>query len=184
MLGTIHLLVGAMIGATLPNNAAIVVVALCSHYILDAVPHIDPGTFRISRSKPSWTQSIILGLDMISMIAFALIFYKHSQLWFPILLGSVVAVLPDFLMPLYRRSFFYPFGAFHDLIHWRKEKARKWSWYLAGIFSQALVSLLAFVVISIKQDIQPITSWKYMEFAHAKTVSVLNKIPIYKHHAN
>lgn len=143
MLATVHMLTGAMIGAELHSNIAIIVVAFLSHYLLDALPHVDPGTF-VSEEKPySYKQTVIIVIDAITMIAFAVLFYHYHHRWLPIVVGGLVAQLPDFLMPLEKYAFFAPFKKIHVFFHWDKTQAMRWRWYILGIGTQTIMSALA-----------------------------------------
>ena len=150
MLATVHLLTGAMFGATLPNNAIIVIAAVFSHYLLDALPHIDPDTFIDEDSafqKYSWKQIAVVVIDAISVITFALTLYHYQTRWFPILLGGVAAQLPDLLIPLEKYRWYAPFAHFHTMIHWDKRLAKQWPWFIAGFVSQIGISAIALFVI-------------------------------------
>ena len=119
-------------------------------------------------------------MDVICMLAFAAVFYKYSYLWFPMLLGSFFSILPDLLLPLYRHAFLKPFETFHEMVHWKKEKANQWSWYIVGLASQIIISLLALAIMSAKQDVPPLTSFHPLEFAPAQTVAILHKFSKHK----
>src|SRR5436189_1202106 len=118
MLATVHLLTGAMFGATLPNNAVIVIAAIFSHYILDALPHIDPDTFTDQENayaSYNWKQLSVVVIDAISVITFGITLFHYQHLWFPILLGGVAAQLPDLLIPLEKYKWYEPLARFHTM---------------------------------------------------------------------
>jgi hypothetical protein len=136
-----------MFGATLPTNAAIVISAVFSHYLLDALPHIDPDTFAKEKGSYNWKQSIVLVIDAISVITFAFALYHYQERWFPVLLGGVAAQLPDLLIPLEKYDWYAPFAKIHKIIHWDKRQAHNWNWYIAGFISQIAVSAISLALI-------------------------------------
>lgn len=151
MLATVHLLTGAMLGATLPNTAAVVIVSILSHYVLDALPHIDPDTFRNDKTQPySRTQIAVFAIDAISVLTFLFLFFNYRQQWLPIIIGSLAAQLPDLLMPLEGYTWYAPFAKAHQLCHWNKQKAHLRHWFLIGIVSQVTFSVLALWIMIYK----------------------------------
>ncbi len=150
MIGTVHLLVGAMFGAVLPNNETVFVAAFFSHYILDWLPHIDPDTFTEKAKPYSWRQIAVLVTDTISTILFAIVFYLHKERWVPILLGGVAAQIPDLLIPLYRYPILAPLRIFHEMFHWNKERAQHWQWFWAGLATQVVIGGIALRIILLR----------------------------------
>jgi len=146
MLGTVHLLTGAMLGATITEPVSLVALAFFSHYLLDFLPHIDPETFT-DRLSFTWQQTTVLVLDTVSTVLFALIFYLNHDRWTLILLGGLAAQLPDLMIPLQKYEWFTPLRRFHELWHWKKERAEQWGWYVVGLCSQVVVGVMALLVI-------------------------------------
>ena len=50
MLITPHILAGTAIGLAVGNPAAGFVLGVASHYLLDSVPHVDPGTWHMEKT--------------------------------------------------------------------------------------------------------------------------------------
>lgn len=147
MIATVHLLAGAVIGLLVPDKETIVVLALLSHYLLDLLPHIDPGTFTSKKLPFTWTQLIILITDGVAVAAIALLFYFTHKNWTPLLLGGIVALLPDVLMPVEHYWLMDPLRRFHDMFHWEPKLARQWSWYIIGLITPAVIAAASALII-------------------------------------
>src|SRR6185369_14350314 len=107
---------------------------------LDALPHIDPDTFADEKVPYTWKQSAVVIIDTVSVITFAITLFHYQERWFPILLGGFAAQLPDLLIPLEKYKWYEPLARFHTLIHWNKNLAKNWFWYIAGFISQIAIS--------------------------------------------
>lgn len=147
MPGTVHLLVGAAIAATVPSLPLMVVLAFFSHYVLDLLPHLDPETFTDAVNPYTWWQKATLAADVVLVIILliALWWLRHEPLNF--LLGAIVAQLPDLLTPLERYHAFTPLRLMHELFHWDKTRARWWSWYIPALVIPVAVSTGALFII-------------------------------------
>lgn len=148
MIATVHLLAGAVIGLMVSNPSTIVVLSLLSHYLLDSLPHIDPGTFTEPSSMPrTWRQLIVVITDIVAVAAIGLLFYSTHRHWSLLLLGGVTALIPDLLMPLERYSFYSPFTRFHDIFHWESKLAQQWRWYIVGLATPAAIAAISALII-------------------------------------
>ena len=147
MQGTVHLLVGAAIGITVPNPIAMAGMAFFSHYILDLLPHIDPETFASAKKPYTWIQRISLAIDVMLVAALITVIYLVHDNGASALLGGVIAQLPDMLSPLEKYHAFYPLRRFHEMWHWDRFRAKYWDWYLLGIILPAAVGLIALSVV-------------------------------------
>ena len=149
MILTPHFLVGAALATKIQPLALAVILAICSHYILDAVPHWDYSTLYIR--KKQWKKSLpvflkialdfSLGLLIISLLA---------KNWFLIIVGGFFAVLPDavtfitIILPKSKPLEMHHF--FHDRIcHWFRDKKISLFW---KIFNQlAVVFLIVWLLL-------------------------------------
>ncbi len=147
MLGSIHLLVGALIGLMFSDTEAIVIVAFFSHYILDYIPHIDPATFlRQGRSLARFERYFLYGDAITIAILFTILFFNKEH-WQHLVLGATVAQIPDWLMPLERYPLFSPLRRFHRMCHWNTHNADQWSSFIIGIVNSVAVPLVCAVLI-------------------------------------
>ncbi|MBI4022654.1 hypothetical protein HY375_00605 [Candidatus Berkelbacteria bacterium] len=109
MLNTPHMLTGVAIGVATGNPAAAFAGGLVSHYLLDAIPHTDPGTWHFNEAFPHRVSERDLTLGFADLaVAVALLIWLAGQA--PIvtaasLAGLVGAVLPDVLVVA---SLFFP----------------------------------------------------------------------------
>lgn len=147
MLGIVHFLTGAGLGAFITNQPVLLAIAFFSHYLLDATPHIDTET--IGPEKPPYTrkQIALFVIDIICTVACILLLYKYRSRWLIIILAGLVAQLPDLMVPLYRFPIMLPLRLFHDLSHWNKNLAKHAAWYYFGIATQMVLSLAALWII-------------------------------------
>lgn len=93
MTATNHALTGALIGLVIASPVAALIVALLSHFVLDALPHF---------TNPSWKFNgrrfkTLLLTDMIGCFLVAgLVFASRPEHWSVIILCAFVATSPDF----------------------------------------------------------------------------------------
>ncbi len=142
MLGSVHLLFGALIGLLFADPAVIVVIAFFSHYILDFLPHVDPETFIAGNQRYSNIGRLTLISDIFVIGLLTALMIATQSHWQYMLLGAMSAQIPDWLIPLQRYSFFVPFKRLHQLAHWDVRRAQYWHWYITGLLSPALIGLL------------------------------------------
>ena len=99
MLLTPHTLVGASIGASIQNIPLIIVLGISSHFVLDAIPHFDWGTWH-NYEKDFQLEAkdyILLICDI--MLATVLFYWvwNANNFDYLMLLGAFCAVLPDLI---------------------------------------------------------------------------------------
>lgn len=146
MLTTPHVLVGAAVGVATGNPIAGFAAGVVSHFILDAVPHTDPGTWHMGEPYPfpmhagDWA----VGLADLFVAFYALLYLSgHSPLLAAAPIAGIVgALLPDVigLSPL-----FYPpliktraMQAWITFVKKTERTARPDQWLL-GIVTQFVV---------------------------------------------
>lgn len=147
MVATIHLLAGALIGVLVPDESVAIALSFFSHYVLDLLPHIDPLTFTDHRLPHTTKQIIAVTTDTLAVIMLGALLYFTHQRWQPILLCGLAAQLPDFLIPLEKYNWFYPFRRFHEMFHWQPKRAQNWGWYIAGLLTPAIIGVVSLVLI-------------------------------------
>jgi hypothetical protein len=104
MLSISHAVTGAFIAVKVSNPYLAVPLILLSHYLADAVPHWDAGT-GLSSGKKTRRDAIIHGtVDLILAGIFVLLYFPPSiplspvsYLLSPVVWGSFIGLLPDFL---------------------------------------------------------------------------------------
>jgi len=127
MVLTPHLLIGGAIGSKIKNYWAIFIIALISHFVLDAIPHWEYVIKIVGVSGNEFLAitveallDILIGVSVISLLL------KHSHLAKPALVGAFFAILPDgfiFVHALaqvffdWNLTFLNPLINFHHQIH-------------------------------------------------------------------
>lgn len=98
MTATSHALIGASIGAALPNPALALPLAFLSHFLCDKVPHWDTMTEKKLKTKTQIIRETILDV-MLSLGLVAIIFIGLFHVTNPttVLLAAFMAQLPDWL---------------------------------------------------------------------------------------
>lgn len=150
MPGTIHLLTGAALALLISHAPTMVALSFFSHYLLDLLPHIDPMTFSPQKKVKTWMQTIGLAVDTILVITFMLGLYLLQNKGGYILIGALMAQLPDLLAPLDSYGAFFPIRRMHRMFHWEESRANTWHWFILGLAAESALSIATIVVI-----------WKY-----------------------
>lgn len=148
MPGIVHFLAGATIGILVPDIKTMILVAFISHYILDFIPHIDPETFAAKERPYSIIQKIGLTVDIILVLAFTTSLFLVQNKSANIFIGAIAALLPDLLSPLESYSVFAPLHKIHRFFHWDERRAKYWDWYIAGLISPILVSVICVAILA------------------------------------
>jgi len=109
LIATAHLLVGGVIGSLTEDPLLVFLYAFFSHYLLDALPHIEPGIWRKTKREKGealerWEYYFVL-LDLIVGVALLVWLTADKYHFKLILLGAFAAILPDILdhLPLFSR---------------------------------------------------------------------------------
>lgn len=150
MPGTVHLLIGAALAVLIPHTPTMVVAAFFSHYVLDLFPHLDAETFAVKARPYNWTQKASLIIDAVLILTLLVALFMIRNEGSYILLGAVMAQMPDLMIPLEQYQIFYPLRRIHKIFHWNEQRAKYWDWYIFALFAPILLAGGALFVI-----------WKY-----------------------
>ncbi|HBO61075.1 TPA: hypothetical protein DD449_05375 [Candidatus Berkelbacteria bacterium] len=120
-----------MVAKNLKNPWAIFFIGVASHFLLDAIPHLDVGTFtRPLNYQPIWVYPIVLG----EAIILALVYYKvfHKEPKFKLMMfGGFSAILVDVLdnLNFWKKGvpFFTQLHSTHEWFHYNISPDH---WYL------------------------------------------------------
>lgn len=148
MLTAPHAFTGAAIGVAVGNPALAFVGGVVSHFILDRIPHTDPGTWHFDEPFPFKMHAgdMAIGLADLSVTFYGLLLLAGEA---PIaaagpLLGVFGGVLPDIigLSPLFlpKLATLPIMQRFYDFVHRYHYTARPHQWAL-GIATQAVVTV-------------------------------------------
>jgi hypothetical protein len=148
MLALNHTLVGAAIGSQINNLPVVVGLGVASHFVLDFLPHVDPGTKFKGKKLRSVIKYFLAGVDVfISLLILILVLMLRPQLnRTTIITGAVTALLMDiifnvpFWMSWFRSA--WPFSKihqFHELTH----KPLKKYQYSLGIPLQIIIVIIS-----------------------------------------
>jgi len=147
-----HILVGAAIASKIPNVWGLIL-AFLSHFVLDAIPHLEYSIKGIKRfERRQFLRSLIkVELDFclgVMIFAFFTADLSSTRVIYG-LLGIVAAVLPDGLMFFYYISggkWIKRFARFHHTFHIKRGKRKRKLSFLK-VFTQVLVSVIAILVL-------------------------------------
>lgn len=118
MTATNHTLAGIGLTTVVANPVLLVVLAFCSHFILDALPHFGmPGVIHKSNKFLSWL--VIDIMLMLCAVGAAMTYLDVGSIY--IILGAGAAVLPDVLhinKLVGEKTIFPKFQNFHARIQW------------------------------------------------------------------
>lgn len=137
---------GAAIGIATGNPLAAFAVGVASHFVLDAVPHTDPGTWHFEDPYPFKPHAADMAVGLFDLfLALYLLLYLAGQA--PLvaaapLAGIVGAVIPDVISiaPL----FYHPLAKFKPLERYhafarRVHRTAKPSEWILGLVTQVIV---------------------------------------------
>ena len=153
MILTAHTAVGTAVGLVTRNPILGFFAGFFSHFILDAIPHSDLGSFggdvgNFKKIK-SWGL-VIFGDIILSATFFFLIFYKTNFLP-AVFWGTFGGVLPDLIdnNPLWSSALriIFPtnyFHMFHEAIHFTIKK-KKYFW--VGVATQIAVIIISIAYV-------------------------------------
>lgn len=170
MLSTPHFFVGAAIGSVVPNPIAAFALGFVSHFVLDQIPHWDPGTKlaphnrpssalgglrdgKSAKVEPSTADWIFGGTEfLIGALLIAYVIKVNGQLSLssPSAWGAIGAVTPDIIdnTPFWKEWIrlqpgFRSLHSVHDRFHFNP--LMKYRYF--GALTQLLVILLALLVL-------------------------------------
>jgi hypothetical protein len=150
---TNHVLAGAIIGLTITNPIAAVVLAIASHFVMDALPHFGyagkKGYGEALKYKSSYIIAVITLITTIGVLGLLAV---NGQ-WFAVLVG-LIAASPD-AIGLYNWLAFEKRGKYATgllkLLHVKFHRAIQWCerpwgiWVEAGTFVLLLCILIKLV---------------------------------------
>ena len=139
-----HMLTGALIGQAAPNPVTAVLGGFFSHHLLDAIPHTEGKTFNPQPDAALGAELIAAGLQCAAgtLMLIWLIGNCDGANPLPIVLGSLAALLPDFVdLPL--RTLFGISLLHVPGLHWTVQR-RHAVW---GLLTQMAVAGAAIVAL-------------------------------------
>jgi uncharacterized membrane protein len=153
MLAINHTLVGAAIGSETNNIPVVVGLAVASHFVLDALPHIDQGLEKDGNEIFKFnTKYLLASIDVaVSLVLVALILALRPSLnWIPIVVGAISGLSVDlvFNVPLWenfmkRAPILQSIYRFHEAIQEPLKKYR----FIFGIPIQTILAIISLVVL-------------------------------------
>lgn len=155
MIFTTHIIIGGAVGSVINNPYLSFVGGFISHHAVDAIPHLDPGSFtRLQPKKKFWKVPSIVAIIFadvaIGSIAFYLL-WRYSGYPVSMLTGAIGAVISDIVdngpwQDIIRKwTIFKRFHAFHEKYH-RTVLPQQW---LVGTLTQ-LILIIASVAIIVR----------------------------------
>ena len=151
MLLTPHALVGGAIGASTDNLLYIIVLAILSHFVLDAVPHFDWGTWHNNKNFELETKDYLLVAgDIALLLIFTYFLWDNIKANPNIAVGGFFAILVDLIdnVPFWKDyvrklPVFSQMHSLHRKIHFEL-KMKNWYW---GVLTQIVIIIMAVIVI-------------------------------------
>lgn len=143
MLITPHALTGAAVGTLVTNPLLVIPLAICSHFILDSVPHWQETLAPYTPTKKTYIRIPIDVALTVTLVWVAVQWQPDHTA--PMLLGAVTANMPDLdvmtiVIPKLRRNLIAKYWDWHCRI--QRETAS-----LFGVLTQLIVIGLSLVVI-------------------------------------
>lgn len=138
MIGFNHTLAGVLVGATV-SPVYIPVVALFSHFVMDALPHFGKSITFTPYTRPFKALLLLDALACFAVLGFGWwVFPEHRV---AVTIGAIFATLPDFLWILeHKVKWLQPYFTFAKKIQWA-ETPNGWTYELLFfcLFALALV---------------------------------------------
>jgi len=97
MLTIVHVIVGAAIGKFVLSWPIALALAVGSHFVLDALPHADPGTLKpqSERGSMNLTDLVLASIDLAVAFGILLLLVGHPNYTASVFAGMVGGILPD-----------------------------------------------------------------------------------------
>lgn len=95
MIATNHALTGAIIGLTVTQPVPAMVLALSSHYVLDALPHYKADLPEEELLKARWFRNYLVVEALVCVGLVVLLFAARPTYWFVPALCAFLAAAPD-----------------------------------------------------------------------------------------
>lgn len=98
MILVVHALAGAALSSQIKTTWLSWVLAFCSHFVLDLIPHCDYSLKGISfgwKSKNFWLVILKLTLDLAAGFILIIIFNNYKGNLLNVLIGGFLGILPD-----------------------------------------------------------------------------------------
>lgn len=151
MIATVHILIGTLIGLSLNNFFLIAILAFISHFLLDAIPHWDQGSFK--RGKHDWKPKdwFLVFVDVVIGTSIALYLALRFEFW-PVFIGVAFAIAPDVIDNLawiFRwnyKPFFKKFQQIHARIGFHLTRDLLWLGILLEVAVLASILFVLFFV--------------------------------------
>ncbi len=97
MTATNHALTGAIIGLTVAQPVSAMVLALLSHFVLDAIPHFKVNQPDEKLLKTTWFRNYLVAEAVLCFLLVITIFVVHPTYWFVPAICAFLAAAPDLL---------------------------------------------------------------------------------------
>ena len=164
MILTTHAVVGAALASFLPSYPATAfAVGFASHFVLDAIPHID-YPIKSRSVNPSigapmafdgalLQDAVTIGSDGLFGIAAALFLFSSPTNFWAILMGAVGAMLPDPLQFAYTRWPHEPLRTLQRFHLWAHSKKQMHSVVLAASTQAAFIAFVVGITVAIHHGI-------------------------------
>lgn len=143
MMVVAHVAVGAAVGSLTGDPVLAFIAGTASHFVMDAVPHFDPGTFMEPGKEHYGIREYIWGsADLLACLGFIAVLAMHHAHPALIIAGGIGGLSPDAVLNTpFWKEYTRPIPGFH----WVQEKIHQgWhrtvlptSW-LAGVLTQLI----------------------------------------------
>lgn len=161
MIATAHVIIGGAVGIATGNPAAAFVAGLVSHFVMDAIPHLDhPPAPYDKEGNVIWTPAVWAFAFIDSGVAAVLTLYLWVSFFdfptiTPFVVGAFGGYLPDLIdnVPFWKNLIrplpgFKQFHIFHDKIHqfWQDYFPMP-KWAGLGIVTQLVIGGISLVYL-------------------------------------
>jgi hypothetical protein len=151
MLTTPHVLAGTAIGVAVGNPVAGFALGVASHYLLDAVPHSDPGTWHYLEDfktfKMNYIDYIVGFGDLFLIAGILLLINRVNPIFYPAAIaGGIGGMFPDIVVYLgvaFRGIQSWPIAEKYNGFISRFHYTARPDQLMLGIFTQFAVALIS-----------------------------------------
>jgi len=152
MIYTPHVISGAVIGSLIQNLPAAFAIGFVSHFVFDAIPHLETSTYRKEKDKDKKPEKKAIIFEVFEVLVGTIIvyfFWKNHEFAPAIFWAAFGSILPDLIdnvpfwsWELRKLPGFKQFHEFHEFVHYNLKK--KYWYFGIPVYIIVLIALIIF----------------------------------------